>query len=304
MLRHVFGLDGQVAGERLADASSPLTSQALTVFQVKDGLISVKQPLRHDVEPDWGAELAASPERLVGVGFEHFRVELPEEPYGGHHQERGYNAFYLNDLSHGFMRQVVIHNADSAILSDQCDHLTLSGVRVTGRPGHYGIHLGDVESVLVRDFAIEADEHHSLSFNTGSRGSVFSKGSVVRPKLDQHRGRNHQNLFDSIAGIEDGDASTLFQHGGANYWGPTHGAFNTFWNIDLRLASPERVKAPLMLSGVSDAGPARIVGLHANVPLQVSYPGAYIEGLGKPGLASPSLYDEQLRRRLAASAAE
>jgi hypothetical protein len=275
-----------------------LTSQLLTVVRSEGDTLWIVQPLRHDVRPDWGAVWAPAAPRLTGVGFEHFRIELPDVPYAGHHLERGYNALYLTDLRDSFVRDVAIHNADSAILSDDCERLTLSQIEITGRAGHYGIHLGNVEGVLVRDFSIESSFEHSLSFNTGSRGSVFSRGTVRNPRLDQHRGRNHQNLFDAIVTTDEGSTSRLFEHGGADYWGPAHGAFNTFWNISLEVPrAPD--SQPLLLGGVHDAGPARLVGVRANVPVQIDYPGAYQEGIGAAGIAVPSLYDEQLRRRLA-----
>ncbi len=197
------------------------------------------------------------------------------------------------------MRDVTIQDSDSAVLSDDCEHITLTSIVVTGRAGHYGIHLGDVDSALVRDFDIAAPREHSLSFNTGARGSVFSHGRIVGPRLDQHRGRNHQNLFDAIAGTEDGAKSALFEHGGADYWGPTHGAFNTFWNISLEFRNAALVAQPLSLSGVIDTSEARLIGVRANVRLLLDYPGAYQDGTNRPDLAVPSLYDEQLRLRLA-----
>jgi hypothetical protein len=297
VLGHVFGLSGPIAGERLAEAQRVFTSQLLTVARSEGDTVWFEEPLRHDVRPDWGAVWAPAPPRLTGVGFEHFRIELPDVSYAGHHLERGYNALYLTGLRDGFVRDVAIHNADSAILSDDCERLTLSQIKLTGRAGHYGIHLGDVESVLVRDFTLEASFEHSLSFNTGSRGSVFSRGTVRSPRLDQHRGRNHQNLFDAIVGIDEGSTSRLFEHGGADYWGPAHGAFNTFWNVSLDVKGAASSQ-PLRLSGVRDAGPARLVGIHANVPVHIDYPGAYQEGIGRSGIAVPSLYDEQLAERL------
>ncbi len=297
VLAHVFGLTGPIPGERLADARQVLTSQLLTVARSEGETLWLEQPLRHDVAPTWGAVWALAPERLTGVGLEHFRIELPDVPYAGHHLERGYNALYLTDLRDSVVRDVAVHNADSAILSDDCERLTLSQIKITGRAGHYGIHLGDVDSVLVRDFTLEAPFEHSLSFNTGSRGSVFSRGTVRNPRLDQHRGRNHQNLFDAIVGVDEGSSSRLFEHGGADYWGPAHGAFNTFWNISLEVRGAP-ASQPLLLSGVRDAGPARLVGVRANVPVQIDYPGAYQEGIGRVGIAIPSLYDEQLAQRL------
>ncbi len=299
VLQHLFGATGKIDGERLADAQAPLTTQILTLERIEGDVLWLKEPLRLDVRPEWGAELAPAPPRLTGVGLEHLRIEMPPEPYAGHHLERGANAIYLTDLRDSFVRDVAIVDSDSAILSDNCDHVTLASVGVSGRPGHYGIHLGDVDSVLVRDFEIKALREHSLSFNTGARGSVFSGGLVVAPRLDQHRGRNYQNLFDAISGTEEGNSSRLFEHGGADYWGPTHGAFNTFWNIALTFGNPHSIVQPLRVSGVSDAHQARLVGIHANVQLLLDYPGAYQEGINRADLALPSLYDEQLRERLA-----
>jgi len=49
-----------------------------------------------------------------------------------------------------------------------------------------------------------------------------------------------------------------------------------------------------------DEGPhARIVGFSANRPITIAYgPDAYIEGMNRPGIGVPSLYEYQLRRRL------
>jgi hypothetical protein len=193
---------------------------------------------------------------------------------------------------------VVVVNADSAILTDRCANITLQKVRVTGRAGHYGIHLGDVYAALVRNFRVEIDAPHPLSFNTGARGSVFSSGSVYRGPLDQHRGVNHQNLYDDIDVSEDRDQADLFRHGGAGYWGPTHAAFNTFWNIRLRFTRPGDVRTPQKLAGVDDAGPARIVGLTSNVPFELDYARAYTEGIGHTSPDVPSLYRYQLAERL------
>jgi hypothetical protein len=295
VLRHVFGIEGRKFGDRLAGhPEEAIASEDVTVASVEGSDVILKEPLLHDVVKEWQGDIT-SLARLGEVGIEHLRVQFPDVPYAGHHHERGFNAFYLNDLSHAWMRDVRIVNADSAILSDDSAHLTLDGVRVEGRLGHYGIHFGSVSGALAKNFDIGADEFHSLSFNTGSRGSVFSHGRARRAKLDQHRGANHQNLFDDILDIEDRPTSELFHHGGADYWGPTHGAFNTFWNvrIDFAKSSTSRIE----LGDVDDAGPARIVGLSANAPVHFRYAGAYVEGLERPGIAVPSLYEYQRAHR-------
>ncbi len=48
-----------------------------------------------------------------------------------------------------------------------------------------------------------------------------------------------------------------------------------------------------------DEGPhARIVGFSANRPITFEYgPDAYVEGVNRPGISVPSLYEYQLRQR-------
>jgi Pectate lyase superfamily protein len=296
LLRHVYGLSERSFGPRASESTDePLVSQEVTVVAAAGDTLTLKQPLLHDVEPQWQGSLTRS-KLLEGVGIEHLVIRFPDVAYGGHHREAGYNGIYLTGLAHSWVRDVRIENADSGILMDDCANVTLERVVVAGRQGHYGIHVGDVYNVLVENFAIDAPEFHSLSFNTKSRGNVFTHGTIYRPSLDQHRGANHQNLFDDISTVEDRDRSELFVHGGAGYWGPTHGAFNTFWNIRLEFTHPPRT--PVDLGAIDDAGPARIVGLTANVPVTFQYAGAYTEGIGRQGIAVPSLHNYQLKRRM------
>jgi Pectate lyase superfamily protein len=295
LLRHVYGLSHRSFGPRPSENSlEPLVAQDVSVVAVNGGVLTLKQPLLHDVEADWANVTRSA--LLEGVGIEHLAIQFPDVPYGGHHREAGYNGIYLTGLAHSWVRDVRIENADSAILMDDCANVTLDGLSVAGRQGHYGIHVGDVYNVLVQNFDVQAEEFHSVSFNTKARGNAVTHGTIRRPSLDQHRGANHQNLFDDIAAVEDRSKSQLFVHGGADYWGPTHGAFNTFWNV--RVDFTGRVDSPVDLGTIDDAGPARIVGLVANVPVRFEYAGAYTEGVGRPGIAVPSLYDHQLEKRL------
>ena len=239
VLRHLRSR-GRKFGDRLSNhPEESIASQDVPVVSVDGSHVVLKVPLLQDVKSEWHADVT-SLVRLNDVGIEHLAVEFPDVPFAGHHHERGFNAFHVNDVSQGWLRDIRIENADSGILTDDSAHLTIDGVRVLGHLGHYGIHVGGVYGALVKNFDIGAEEYHSVSFNTGSRGNVFVHGRARRAKLDQHRGGNHQNLFDDIQSQDDGVATKLFDHGGADYWGPTHGAFNTFWNV--RIEFPGRSK--------------------------------------------------------------
>ncbi len=296
LLRHIYGLERVPFGPRLSDPKGEaIATEEATVKAVHGAELTLVQPLLHDIRPGWTVDVV-DPELMQEVGIEHLALEFAEQPYAGHHLERGFNGIYLTGLAHSFVRDVRVKNADSALLSDDCTNLTLSHIAVGGRLGHYGVHLGDVFDVLLQDFKIENENFHSVSFNTKSRNNVATHGAIYRPSLDQHRGANHQNLFDDLSTREDRAKSTLFEHGGADYWGPTHGAFNTFWNIDIEFKSAPALA--MYLGKIDDAGPARIVGLTSNAKLAFDYAHAYIEGLGVPGISVASLYDFQLARRL------
>ena len=299
VLQHIYGMPTGLDGSRLWEKpDEPLVTQEVTVTDVSGRTVTVHEPLLHDLRPEWSAPLAPET-RLENVGIEGIRFQFPEGEYAGHHLEPGYNALYLTDLRDGWVRDVAFVNADSGILSDRCANLTLDGVLVEGRVGHYGVHLGNVERALLTDFRTTGWMEHPVSFNTGARQSVITNGSIVSPQLDQHRGANHTNLYDDLHLVEPMETERVFEHGGAGYWGPTHGVANTFWNVRLDLTRPAAFDAPLVLDGIkaSGEGAAFVVGFSANVPVEIDYPGAVVEGTNRPGLAIPSLYRHQRAQR-------
>ncbi len=277
---------------------SPLITQDVTITGIVDNTVSIKEPLLYDLGSEWGAQLMTTA-FLREVGIEHLRIEFPDVPYAGHHLEDGYNAFYLTGLRHGWMRNVHIHNADAGILSNCSSNLNLQNLTFTGRTSHYNIHMGDVHHVLVKDFDVQNSSFHPVSFGAGSRAGVFTQGRILRPSLDQHRGFNHQNLFDDLTLVEDRNHSTLFEYSGISSPEATHGTHNTFWNIRLSFEHPDTIRLPGYLGAVEKGRAVRIIGLRANAPIRFQYGSdTYIEGINRPGIAAPSLYRYQLRRRL------
>jgi hypothetical protein len=303
LLEHLFGGSRVEPGIHLYERPArPLIGQPVTVVKVEGARLHLKEPLLHDLRPEWTPRL--QPLRyLEEVGLEDFRSEFPAAPHAGHHLEEGWNGLYLTQLQHSWVRNVSIRNADSGIICNRAKNVTLEGIGVRGRSGHYCVMVGGSYGVLVKDFRFSAPSLHSPSFNAGAQLCVFSGGSVREATLDQHRGFPLQNLFDNLE--VQRSAADLFARGGNPDWAPTAGAFTTFWNIraHLDLAGKTNGTVPLWPK-IQDAPRARIVGLRGNHPFSLQYgPDAYVEGLNRPGIAVPSLYDYQLRRRLAARAA-
>lgn len=301
LLRHLYGEDNLVIGERhWKFPDRPLIQQMVTIREVQGNRVCIKEPLLHDLRPEWGTVVAPA-ELLTGVGIEHLRIQFPAVPYAGHHLEHGYNAIYLTSVAHSWVRDVEIENADNAFLSDEAAFVTIDGLAVSGRKGHYGIHFGKTNHMLAKNCTIAAPMEHSISFNTFAKAGVYSNVDILQtPSLDQHCGTNHQNLFDNIRVRVASAEQDLFKHGGAGYWKPTHGKYNVFWNIELQLQPTDPPVDTLRIKEINDGLGAILVGVSGNVPIDLKYgPAAYMEGLNRANIAVPSLYAHQLNRRLA-----
>jgi hypothetical protein len=300
-LQHVFcSVDVSFGRNLTAPSGRPLVTQEVTVVKVQGNRLTVKEPLLHDLRPKWRVEVTAT-RMLEEIGMEGFRIEFPKVPYAGHHKEAGYNGLYLTDMMHGWIQDIAVENMDSGVvLSRSTKNITARNLRLYGRRGHHSVIIGGY-NILVKDFSFLSNMVHNPTFGTGARGGVYTNGFIAQPKLDQHNGVNHQNLFDDLE-VEYLRPLTdaLFRHGGGGHWQPTAGAFNTFWNIRVGFKFAEGQDF-VRVGNIDDAPQARLVGLRGEggVQLRLEYgPGAHIEGLNRSGIAVASLYEYQLRRRL------
>ena len=303
LIDHLYDGKDVIVGRRHWESPNvPIIKQEVTIINISGNTVRLKEQLLHDLRPEWFPTLTKW-DALTQVGIEGITFEFPDPDttYIAHHLEKGYNAIYLTNLTQSWVKNVSVHNGDSGILADVCSNITIEGGVYTGKLSHYTIMFGDVTSMLARNIEVNGPCRHSLSFNTGSRACVFTHCKVtVAPSLDQHGGANHQNLFDNIDLVEDQPGRTFFYKGGDGYWSPTHGAFSTFWNINVIFNYKNDSGAAIELEGVPNGPSARLIGLKANYPRSITYgPDAYIEGINRGGIAIPSLYEYQLKQRLA-----
>ena len=293
------GKDVPIGSRHWESPDMPLIKQEVTVTNVDGNTITIKEPLMHDLKPKWH-NVITDWNHLEEVGIENIRFEFPKDEYFAHHLEEGYNAIYFTNAAHSWARNISFKNGDSGLISDVCSNITVEDVNVEGRKYHYAVQFGDVYNMLAKRINVNAEIWHSLSFNTGARSSVFTDCNVtVYPSLDQHSGANHQNLFDNIKLVEDTPDRSFFYVGGDGYWAPTHGAFSTFWNIEIDYKFLNPNNDTLQVKGVHNGPSARLVGIHANYPMKITYgPDAYIEGTNEKNIAVQSLYEYQLNQRL------
>ena len=306
ILKSLYGdTDLPIGSHHWTSPNRPVVAQATRVTAVRGKTVTLGDPLLHDIRADQPA-VVAEWRHLSNVGIQNLRLQFPDAPSFGHHLEQGYNGIYMTGVFDGWAKKLTIDSSDSGILTDNAASLTIADVTTTGtRRAHYSVHVGAVHNVLVKDLKVENPVVHPVSINTRSTRSVFLRSVVDKDAIiDQHSGSNHQNLFDQIVmHIEPKEVNGAWQYqlwvgGGAPYWKPGHGLYNTLWNA--RLVMPGSVPADATVaitSGLEGPG-ERIVGLHANRKIAVSYtPAPYIEGTGQTVDAVPSLYEYQLARR-------
>jgi len=306
ILKSLYGdTDLPIGSHHWSSPNRPVVVQSTRVAAIRGKTVTLGDPLLHDVRADQPAVVARW-EHLSNVGIQNLRLQFPEAPAFGHHLEQGYNGIYMTGVFDGWIRKLTIDRSDSGILTDNAASLTISDITTTGdRRAHYSVHVGAVHNVLVKNLKVANPVIHPLSVNTRSTRSVFLRADVeTHAMIDQHSGSNHQNLFDQVTlridpRLVKGDwRYQLWVGGGAPYWKPGHGLYNTVWNA--RLVIPDNVPhdATVMIDSGLEGPGERIVGLHANRAIAVHYnPTPYIEGAGQAVASAPSLYDYQLARR-------
>lgn len=281
----------------------PIVRQQIEITAIAKNKVTIKTPLTISIKPSYEAQMVAW-NHLEEVGIEHFRITFPDTPRVAHHVEQGYNGIFLTRVFNSWVQDVVIHNAESGILTEEIANVTIKDIVTEGNNmAHYTVAMAAVHNVLVNNLKVYNSAVHPLSFNTFSTKNVYQNCEVfVNPVLDQHSGANHQNLFDNIIvhlNPLENNSYPLFAGGGASYWKPSHGAYSTFWNLKVQVESKLNMHTPLKLNGMNDGPFARIIGVHGNGNYQVEYePNAYIEFVNKRIENIPSLYDYQLKKRL------
>ncbi|MHA7819860.1 MAG: right-handed parallel beta-helix repeat-containing protein [Erythrobacter sp.] len=308
LIRSLYGdTDEKIGSRHWEMPDRPLVRQATRIERIDGDTITIADPLLHDIGEDLPAYFARW-DHLSHVGIEDMHLVFPENPYFGHHNEAGYNGIYFTGVHNGWIRNVAISNSDSGILTDDLANVTIRNILTDGEhKAHYSVHIGNVHNVLVDRLTVRNPTEHALSFNTQSTKSVYTDSEVwVTPTLDQHAGANHQNLYDDVTVhvtpdrvAEDGTPQyDLYKAGGAGYWQPGHGRYNTTWNLEIAVTGSVLPGEAIEIIAGSEGPDAIIVGMHGNRPIRLSHrPEPYLERHDSPVAAVPSLYAYQLRKR-------
>lgn len=285
----------------------PLVRQPTRIEAINGNRVTIADPLLHDVTGELPAYFARW-NHITEVGIQDMALVFPPNPYFGHHNESGFNGVYFTGVHNGWISNLRIENADAAVMTDDLSAVTIADVVTQGdHKAHYAVHVGNVHNVLVTNNQVYNPTEHTFSFNTQATRSVYQRSiGWDQPTLDQHAGANHQNLYDNVtvhirpSPAADGQPATydLFRAGGAGYWVPGHGRYNTVWNLNVLVDGASQPGETVRITELSGGPDARIVGLYGNRPIKLDYsPEPYIEFDGSRVISVPSLYDWQLSQR-------
>lgn len=286
----------------------PLVRQATRITAIKGKTVTISDPLLHDISAALPAYFARW-DHISEVGLQDFAIEFPDNPYFGHHNESGFNGVYFTGVYNGWIRNVRIKDADAGILTDDLANVTIQNIVTEGdHKAHYAVHVGNVHNVLIDNVTVYNPTEHTFTFNTQSTKSVYTNSTAwVDPTLDQHAGANHQNLYDNVTVYITPDQKSadgkpmyeLYKAGGAGYWVPGHGKYNTMWNVEVNVLGGVEPGQEVVILGGSEGPDARVIGMHGNRPIKLDYtPAPYMELHNSEVATIPSLYAYQRAQRL------
>ncbi len=267
LLDHLYGgaIPKKRMGSELRESTKARVLEWVKVVAVEEGEITIGQPLRLDIRPEWNVTLSRHP-HLEEAGVEGVTFEFPESPWLGHLKQRGYNGIALSNVINCWVRDVQMINADSGIFVNSSKHVTVSDVLLRGKKMHHAISASWSADCLFTRWRIEAPHIHGTTISWAAHGNVFSRGYGRSLAMDAHRAASFQNLHTAIV-IEQGSKYRFpFLSGGSFPRGPHAARQNVYWNIELRFPAGDE---PVRIGPVKEWPLGIFVGWHANRTLEM-----------------------------------
>ena len=155
-------------------------------------------------------------------------------------QRKGLQRDLLRNVSHSWISDVEMQNADFGIDLNSTNFCTVNNVSLTtsktraveanarGTSGHHGIDVSHGTENLVTNFNIRTQFVHDISVEWYALHTVFSNGRGENLNMDHHREANYSSLFSNL---DCGEGKRPFESGGAGNRGAHSGAYSTFWNV-------------------------------------------------------------------------
>ncbi len=273
------------------------------IAAVEDNTLTLRQPLRFDVRPEWSPTVNQLGELLQESGIETITLRF-NRGYSWtyekhHHREEGWNAPYFNNAVHCWLRDVTMIDMDSGPNLSCAKNVTLSNstLKASGpetMEHHHGtICRSSSLDSLFSDFRIESKPWHGMNVESYSSGNVWTRGVMKHGTFDSHRRIPYEGIRSDVTLVANDGT-----HGGTG--GPLMGARFVNWNV-------RTLGGPNYIVGWGNATPSgAIVGLQgSNVIWDAQAeqtPTGKISGCRVESQEQvpnpPNLYEAQLQLRL------
>ncbi len=310
-LRHLLG-DGEWAQNYMFTAAKdgnilPSGTSAFRVYHTIEAVdgnrVTLREPLRYDLRPEWDPEMRRPMDLRRRVGLADMTVRLGRDYQwlveNNHNKEPGFNGVAFNSVVDGFMERVTIVDPGGlGVFVQRSKNVTVKDLVIdsTGPnrlEHHHGVGLANASDCLVTDFEIRTQPHHGIYVGNFSVANVYSRGVMAGGTFDYHKRLPYANVYTEIDIVNNGDS------GGDSASGPQMGARHVHWNVNANRTSSRLIAQPDVMPmgaivGVRCTTPAEYVSAeHGN-------PEAIVDTVG-PGAAAPNprnLYEAQLALRL------
>jgi hypothetical protein len=206
--------------------------------------LTLAQPLRLELRPEWEVRALVIDGLLREAGIEHLTIATSGFRGGlRHNTYPGWNGIYLNRCADCFVRDVRIQDVDNGIIHAAAKSTTVSGFTISGGQHHHATALRvKSHDNLLEDFVIESSPMHGINTEGLSSGNVWRRGKMAHGTFDSHCGMSFDSVRTDIELQNDG------KPGGAGSAGPFLGRRVVHWNIRITGGDGSWVNQPEQLS--------------------------------------------------------
>lgn len=306
LLKHIAGhplmdLYHWSEATKILPVANPEFMWPVEIKSVSGNTVTLKQPLRLDIRPEWKVGFRPLGPHVQEVGVQSLTLKF-HAPYTHlHHKNIGWNAIFINRAYNCWVSDVEIQSVENGVLIASAKNISVTGMAQTGvEKQHYSLQQRvSSHDILVENFTVDGQHmiEHGFSTEFFCSGSVWSKGSMTRGTFDSHRALSFDLIRTEISLNND----KLSSNGGARGNGPRNGRRFVHWNV--RVADSDRADPGLFINHPNILAMGALVGVRG-APLSTECEKAMVCGdkgviIADPGKVPSivNLYDEQINLR-------
>jgi len=310
LLKHIAGHPSMESyawakASMISPPEYPQWQWPVEIKSVSGSKVTLAQPLRVDIRPEWGVTLREPGTHVRYAGVEDLRMQMHSPREHKHLKSVGWNGIVFSRAYNCWATNVQITDAENPLIFSSAKNCTATGILINGTSqNHHSIAMRvNTHDCLVHDFTVDSSlwrVKHGINIEWLSSGNVYSKGRMHRGTFDSHRALSFDLIRTDITLKNDADGP-----GGAGGAGPFIGARVAHWNIKVEPegrtntgnAPGDFVFMPLTFPMGAFVG---IQGADRSDKVRDTVPGEKGSIIADPGKvpAITNLYEAQLRLRL------